>query len=139
MAVSVRAVNNCAVLRSVTAPPLSILRHRNFNSLLQARHFRRRSPKLSELSFSFQRSRCVLGVRSYSIQSLFDSIMAEFESMRKIGTRVSATKNKYSIIATSHIISLRIELCVFVIQFMCLIFEIVVVLWKYCVCVCLWN
>lgn len=50
-----------------------------------------------EIRFSFNQSRCVLGVRSYSMQSLFDSIMAEFESLRKIGTRVCATKNKYSI------------------------------------------
>lgn len=108
MAVSIRAVNNCSVFRSVTAPPLSIFRHRNFNSLVQYRYLRRRTSKFAEISFSFHQSRCLLGLRSYSIQSLFDSIMQEFESMRKIG-RVSATKNKLGIITSGSLVEDKVE------------------------------
>ncbi|KAL1804753.1 hypothetical protein ACET3Z_027821 [Daucus carota] len=109
MAVSVRAVNNCAVLRSVAAPPLSVIRHRNFTSLLQFRDSRRRSSKFSGIRYSFHQSRCVLGVRSYSLQSLFDSIMEEFESMRKNRSRVSATKNKLEIITSENLVEDKVE------------------------------
>ncbi|KAL7169903.1 hypothetical protein ACSBR2_034865 [Camellia fascicularis] len=90
MNMAVRAMNTCSIVRSASSPPLAAFRCRlhQFRALQFRRH--------PNLGFQFSifrphRHHLMLGHgRSYSVQSLVDSVMEELDALRK-RKRVRAT------------------------------------------------
>ncbi|KAI7997266.1 hypothetical protein LOK49_LG10G01968 [Camellia lanceoleosa] len=90
MNMAVRAMNTCSIVRSASSPPLAAFRCRlhQFRALQFRRH-----PNLGFQFSIFQphRHHLMLGHgRSYSVQSLVDSVMEELDALRK-RKRVRAT------------------------------------------------
>ncbi|KAK9290139.1 hypothetical protein L1049_008305 [Liquidambar formosana] len=87
---AVRAVNACSILRSASSPPLSAFRYHVHHFM----PFRPRRHSKSSIRFRiFLAEKHQIGhggVRSYSVHSLVESVMEEFEATRR-RTRVRAT------------------------------------------------
>ncbi|KAL3531809.1 hypothetical protein ACH5RR_005330 [Cinchona calisaya] len=77
---AVRAFNSCAIFRSAASPPLAVFR----SCFRQVRTLH--NPNYSKSGFRFSIFGCShVGrrVRCYSVQSLIDTVMEEFEAMRE--------------------------------------------------------
>ncbi|KAI5682407.1 hypothetical protein M9H77_03635 [Catharanthus roseus] len=87
---AVRAMNSCTIFRAAASPPLAAVR----SCLHQFRIAKQR--KYSKLGFSFSvlpsSIRNVGSIRSFSVQSLVDTVLLELETMRKSSKVRAANK-----------------------------------------------
>ncbi|XP_028066220.1 ribonuclease II, chloroplastic/mitochondrial-like isoform X1 [Camellia sinensis] len=104
---AVRAMNTCSIVRSASSPPLAAFRCRlhQFRALQFRRH--------PNLGFQFSifrphRHNLMLGHgRSYSVQSLVDSVMEELDALRK-RKRVRAT-SKIGLTSSGELLEDKLE------------------------------
>ncbi|CAL5420140.1 unnamed protein product [Camellia sinensis] len=107
MNMAVRAMNTCSIVRSASSPPLAAFRCRlhQFRALQFRRH--------PNLGFRFSifrphRHNLMLGHgRSYSVQSLVDSVMEELDALRK-RKRVRAT-SKIGLTSSGELLEDKLE------------------------------
>ncbi|CAL5351294.1 unnamed protein product [Camellia sinensis] len=107
MNMAVRAMNTCSIVRSASSPPLAAFRCRlhQFRALQFRRH--------PNLGFQFSifrphRHNLMLGHgRSYSVQSLVDSVMEELDALRK-RKRVRAT-SKIGLTSSGELLEDKLE------------------------------
>ncbi|GMP85474.1 hypothetical protein CsSME_00038614 [Camellia sinensis var. sinensis] len=107
MNMAVRAMNTCSIVRSASSPPLAAFRCRlhQFRALQFRRH--------PNLGFQFSifrphRHNLMLGQgRSYSVQSLVDSVMEELDALRK-RKRVRAT-SKIGLTSSGELLEDKLE------------------------------